>query len=182
MARSGYSRLTINDVTRVAGVSKVTFYEFFDDKLSAVRAAHEEIFEPYFASITEVCELPHQWPVRVTTAIGDTLAFASTEPARAQLLTVQAVAQSADLAKRVIESTDRLAELLSSGRSLNTAAAELPSLTEKALIGGISAIVYSHLVQDESERLPELKRQLAELTLLPYVGSELAAQIAVEQA
>ena len=181
MAGRGFARLTIDDVVEVAGVSRETFYEHFGDKFDAVLAAHREVFEPFYGSITRICEQSQTWPVGVTTAIGTTLDFATDQPERAQLLTVETFSQNAAIAREVLESTDRLAELLSSGRRLNEDAALLPALTEKALIGGISTIVFSHLVAGEAERLPRLKRELAEFALLPYVGPVLAARVAAEQ-
>jgi len=181
MASRSFARLTVDDVVAAAGVPQETFYEHFEDKFDAVLAAHREVFEPFFDSITLVCEESGTWPLGVTTAIGTTLDFASDQPERAQLLTVETFSQNADVAREVLESTDRLAELLSNGRRLNERAAQLPALTEKALIGGISSIVYTHLVHGRTDRLGQLKRQLAEFTLLPYVGPELAARIALEQ-
>jgi AcrR family transcriptional regulator len=176
MARHGYAAMTIAQIVAAAGVSRAAFYSNFETKLDAVLAAHEAIFERFFASISQVCEQPGEWPIRVTTAIGAALDYASDQPDRAQLLTVEAITLNVEVARQVLDSTNRLAELLSSGRRVNAAAPTLPILTEKALIGGISAIVYSHLVRGEAERLPELKRELAEIALLPFVGPELAAQ------
>ena len=181
MSGRGFARLTVNDIVVAAGVPRETFYEHFEDKFEAVLAAHREVFEPFYHSITQVCEQSRTWPVGVTTAIGTTLDFATDQPERAQLLTVETFSQNAAVAREVLESTDRLAELLSSGRRLNEDAAQLPALTEKALVGGISSIVFSHLAAGEAEHLPQLKRQLAEFTLLPYLGPALAARVAAEQ-
>jgi AcrR family transcriptional regulator len=182
MARYGYAELTIAQIAAAAGVSRSTFYENFANKLEAVLVAHEAVFEPFFDSISQVCGLPREWPVRVTTAIGAALDYARNQPHHAQLLTVEAITQNAEVARRVLDSTDRLAELLSGGRRFTPGASELPALTEKAVVGGISAIVYRRLVDGEPERLPELKRELAEITLLPFLGPQLAARIAAEQA
>jgi AcrR family transcriptional regulator len=182
MARHGYAELTVAHIVTSAGVSRPVFYEYFANKLEAVLAAHDAVFEPFYATITEVCGLPRAWPAKVTLAIGHALEYASDQPDRAQLLTVEAITQNAALASKVLESSNRLAELLSSGRQLSPAASSLPALTEKAVVGGISAIVNTHLVSGESERLLELKRELTEITLLPFLGPEQAAQIAKEQA
>jgi AcrR family transcriptional regulator len=181
LAEKGFVRFTTDDVVKAAGLPPETFYEHFPDKLAAVLVAHQEVFEPFFRSITMICQTPRTWPVRVTTAIGTTLEFATDQPDRAQLLTVEAFTQNAEVAREVLESTDRLARLLSNGRRLSEAAAQLPALTEKALVGAISSIVYSHLLQGEAAQLPSLKRPLAEFILLPYVGPSLAARVAAEQ-
>jgi AcrR family transcriptional regulator len=179
MARYGYREMTVAHVLAAAGVSRETFYENFETKLEAVLVAHEAVFEPFFASLNQACEEAADWPAGVTTAIGAALDYASDQPDRAQLLTVEAVTLNAEVAQQVLDSTNRLAELLSGGRRLN--AATLPLLTEKALVGGIAAVVNSHLIRGEAAQLPQLKRELAEFTLLPFLGPELASEIASER-
>lgn len=180
MAEHGYAELTVAHVIAEAGVSRSIFYENFPDKLEAVLAAHRAVFARLFDLITQVCDIPREWPDRVAIAIGVALDFAAERPAQAKLLTVEAVGQSVELARQVLDASDQLAELLSGGRQLSPDAAQLPNLTEKALVGAISGIVADRLSNGESEALAALKPQLAELTLLPYVGASEAARVAVE--
>jgi AcrR family transcriptional regulator len=178
LAEHGYASLTIEHVVALASVSRDAFDRHFPDKQGAVQVAHETIFKRFMGSIANSCEARHEWPFRVVAAIGVALDFAAKDPAQAQLLTVEAVAPNPQLARRVLGSLDRLAALLGEGRRQRPAAAQLPALTEKAQVGAIASIVAGCLMNGEHERLPELKAQLAEFVLLPYIGAAEAARVA----
>jgi AcrR family transcriptional regulator len=178
MAEYGYSRLTVEHVIAAAGVSRATFYQHFDNKQQAVLAAHDVVFERYLGALLRSCNGAGEWPLKIKAAIATTLAFAAAEPEQAQLLSLDALASDVEVTSRVLASTDHLASLLSAGRRYNPRGAELPALTEKALVGAVSAIVAGRLMNGESESLPELEPQIVELVLLPYLGAEEASRVA----
>ena len=178
LAEHGYSALAVEHVIEAAGVSREAFDRHFPDKEGAVLVAHEIAFKRLMESIAEVCESRHEWPFRVSAAIGAALDFAVAEPEQAQLLTVETVATEPQLARRVLASLDRLADLLGEGRRQRAAAAQLPALTEQAQVGAVASIVAGCLANGEADRLPGLKAELTELTLLPYIGAAEAAHVA----
>jgi AcrR family transcriptional regulator len=178
MAEHGYSRLTVEHVIAAAGVSRTTFYEHFDNKQQAVLVAHDIVFERYLGALLRSCNGAGEWPLKVKAAIATTIAFAVEEPEQAQLLALDALAADVNVTSRVLASTDHLAALLSAGRQYNPRGAELPALTEKALVGAVSAIVAGRLMNGEPEALPELEPQLVELILIPYLGHEEATRVA----
>jgi hypothetical protein len=145
----------------------------------AALAAHEAVSERFFAAIQDACHSSRLWPLQVSAAVAVALEFAAAEPTAARLLTVEAVSQDPAVARRVLESSDRLAQMLSSGRCISPAAAQLPALTEKALIGAAFAIVSTRLQREETRHLAELHPQLVELLLRPYLGAELASRAAL---
>lgn len=174
----GYGGLSVEHVIVAAGVSRTIFYNHFANRQEAVLAAHDLIFERFVGLIVRACNTEHLWPAKVKAAIGATLEFAAAEPEQAQLLTLDALAGDVEVARRVLDSSDHLAGLLSVGRRESVRAQGLPSLTEKALIGAISATIASRLLNGDPERLPELGPQLVELTLMPYIGAVEAARMA----
>jgi TetR/AcrR family transcriptional regulator len=178
MAEHGYARLTVEHVISTAGVSRTTFYEQFENKQQAVLAAHDVVFERYLAALLRACNGEQEWPLKIKASIATTVAFAMEEPEQAQLLALDSLAGDAEVASRVLASTDHLAGLLSAGRQYNPRGAELPALTEKALVGAVSAIVAGRLMNGEPESLPELEPQIVELILIPYLGAEEASRVA----
>jgi AcrR family transcriptional regulator len=178
MAEHGYARLTVEHVIAAAGVSRATFYEHFDNKQQAVLAAHDVVFERFLGALLRSCNGAAEWPLKVKAAIHTTLAFALAEPEQAQLLALDALAGDANVTSRVLASSDHLAALLSAGRQYNPRGPELPALTEKALVGAVSAIVAGRLMNGEPETLPELEPQLVELILIPYLGPGEASRVA----
>jgi hypothetical protein len=145
---------------------------------AAALAAHDAVFERFFAAIRHSCRGSRLWPLQVSAAVTVALEFAAAEPAAARLLTVDAITQDPALARHVLRSSDRLAQMLRSGRAISPAAAQLPALTEKALIGAAFAIASARLRSEKIHGLADLHPQLVELLLAPYVGAELATRAA----
>jgi AcrR family transcriptional regulator len=178
MAERGFARLTVEHIIAAAGVSRTTFYEHFDNKQDAVLFAHDVVFERFLSVLLRACNSEQEWPRKAKAAIGAALAFAAADPEQAQLLVIDALAADVEVTSRVLASNDHLASLLSAGREYSPRGAELPPLTEKAVVGAVSGIVAGRLMSGEAERLPELEPQLVEIVLLPYIGAEEASRLA----
>lgn len=180
LAERGYARFTVEDVIAVAGVSRKTFYDHFENKQEAVAVAHDVVFQRFLTTLLRACDSEREWPRKVKASIRATLEFAAVDPAQAQLLVLDALAADVEVTSRVLASNDHLASLLSAGRQHSPRGAELPPLTEKAIVGAVSGIVAGRLLNGEAEQLPELEHQLVEIVLMPYIGAEEAARLAEE--
>lgn len=178
IAEHSYRNLTVGQVIAAAGVSRATFYKNFENGEEAVLAAHEAIFERFLGLVFRACNAAPEWPFKVRSVIEATLDYAAAEPAQVGLLTLDPLSADVEMAQQVLASTEHLAALLSRGRSLGEEAAALPELTEKSVIGALTAIVSSRIASGEAERLPELAPQLVELALTPYVGAAEAKRVA----
>jgi AcrR family transcriptional regulator len=177
LAEHRYGSLTVEHVIEEAGISRRTFYDNFANKEEAVLVAHDVIFERFLGTLVRACNSEQEWPLKVRAALAAALEFAAAEPGQAQLLTLDALASNVEIAQRVLDANEHLASLLGAGRRISERAANLPQLTEKALIGAITAIVASRLMNDEAEVLPDLLPELVELTLIPYLGVEEAKRL-----
>ncbi len=178
LAEHGYRNLTVAHVIAVAGVSRATFYKNFENAEEAVLAAHEAIFERFLGLVFRACNAALEWPFKVRSVIEAALEYAAAEPAQVGLLTLDPLAADVEMAQRVLASSEHLAALLSRGRAAGEAAVELPELTEKSVVGALTAIVSSRIANGEAQRLPELAPQLVELALTPYVGAAEAKRVA----
>lgn len=178
LAEHGFSEISVAHVIGAAGVSRSTFYANFENKEEAILVAHEVIFERFLGLVFRACNAASEWPFKVKSVIEAALEYAATEPAQVGILTLDALSANVEMAQQVLASTDHMAALLSRGRSLSKEATGLPELTEKSVIGAITAIVSSRIANGEAEQLPELAPQLVELTLTPYVGAAEAKRVA----
>ncbi len=178
IAEHGYRNLTVGHVIAAAGVSRATFYANFENAEEAVLVAHEAIFERFLGLVFRACNAASEWPFKVRSVIEAALDYAAAEPAQIGLLTLDALSAGVEMAQRVLTSAEHLAALLSRGRALNEEAAALPELTEKSVVGALTAIVSSRIANGEAKRLPELAPQLVELALTPYVGAAEAKRVA----
>jgi AcrR family transcriptional regulator len=165
-------------VIEAAGVSRATFYKNFSNAQEAVVVAHEAIFERFLGLVFRACNVASEWPFKVKSVIEATLDYAAAEPAQVGLLALDPLSADVEMTQRVLASTEHLAALLGRGRALSEEAATLPELTEKSVIGALTAIASSRIANDEAERLPELAPQLVELALTPYVGAAEAKRVA----
>ncbi|HSS43441.1 MAG TPA: TetR/AcrR family transcriptional regulator [Solirubrobacterales bacterium] len=170
MAEAGYAGLTVDRIIALARISRGTFYREFANRREAAIGAHEQIFERFFASLVAACRTEDQWADKVKAAIGATLEFAAAEPAQAQVLATGMLAADLDLTRRVRDSYDRLAKLLSQGRRECPGAASLPQVTEQFLIGAIAAVLARQLISEGSSQLVGMHTELTQLTLIPYLG------------
>lgn len=177
IAEHSYRNLTVGHVIAAAGISRATFYKNFENGEEAVLAAHEAIFERFLGLVFRACNAASEWPFKVRSVIEATLDYAAAEPAQVGLLTLDPLSANVEMTQQVLASTEHLAALLSRGRALSEEAA-LPELTEKSVVGALTAIVSSRIANGEAERLPELAPQLVELALTPYVGAAEAKRVA----
>jgi AcrR family transcriptional regulator len=173
----GYGDLTVGRVIAAAGISRSTFYVHFANKREAVLAAHDSIFERFFAAVTAACGGRAKWPVKVSAAIGATVDFAVSRPEEAQILSIGWLIADPALAGPISGSHDRLVALLRGVRAQSPNSAGLPDCTEEFLVAGIAAIVARHLVTGNAGQLRLLQPDLVELTLLPYYGAGEAARL-----
>lgn len=178
IAEHGFGGLTIEDVTGRAGVSRDAFHAAFPNREAAVEAAHEVVVESFRSQLAMACEAQSGWPLKVKVGIGFALDYAAASPACARFLTLESLSANREIALRTTEARDQLARLLATGRRETPGGANLPSLTEQMLIGGLIGIISLQLGAGEAKRLPELAPQLVHLTLMPYLGAEEAAKVA----
>jgi AcrR family transcriptional regulator len=178
LAERGYSATSVQHVIEGAGISRATFYAYFDNKRDCVIAAHEETFERLTARIFRACAGQRQWPLKVKAAIADVLAFVGEDPERARLLILDTLAADLEVARRVLDSNAHLASLLYAGRRHSTDARLQSDLTEEAIIGAISSIASGRLLAGRP--LDDLEPQLVTFALTPYIGSAEAERIAAE--
>ena len=178
LGEHGYGRLTVARVIDAAGVSRTTFYQHFDNKQSAVLAAHEDAFERLLCLVLRACDAQQEWPLKLKASIGATLRFAAEEPDRARLLTLGALSADRTIGRRLIASRDHFAVLLAAGRRHSTLGLPPTEITERALIGGIASLIAARLTDGDPAALPDLEPQLVELVLTQYLGAREAARIA----
>lgn len=177
-AEVGYRDLSVEGVFARAAISEPSLRAEFTDKLTLVETAQEDLFERFLARLMRVCAAQSSWPLKVKVGVGVTLDSAVASQAAARFLLVDSLGINRKTMERALESRDRLASLLGAGRSETIYGSTLPGITEQVLVAGLTGVIAARVVGDEAEHLPGLAPQLVELILLPYLGSEAAAEVA----
>lgn len=141
-----------------------------------------QAFEAAFARLQVAVEnasaQKHEWPAKTAAAVAATLEFAASDPEAAQLLTNEALARGAEGISRHERVIAYAADQLASGRALRPENAQLPDITERALVGGLVMLVAQRLDQDRLGDLPRATPEMIEFVLTPYVGADEARRFA----
>lgn len=171
----GYSAVSVADITARARVSRLTFYELFDNKLDCVLAAQRAALGRLRELITRAYEAEPSWGEGVAAALVAVLGFAAAAPEEANLLWISTAGEP-ELAARGRAALGELEAAMRSARG-EQGPSEL-TLREQAAIGGTAAVIGAKLLAGETEFGPELREELIRLILAPYLGEEEAKTIA----
>jgi AcrR family transcriptional regulator len=178
VAARGYAATSVERVIERAGVSRGTFYAHFTNRRECLLAAHGAIFERFIALVGEECAKQTMWEEKVAAVIGVAVGLAVQAPEEARLLAFDTIAVDGEAARQGLAAAERLAQMLRSGRQHHPQSAELPEVTERALVGAVASAVSWRLLTGESPA--GLEPELVHLVLTPYVGAAAAARQAAK--
>jgi hypothetical protein len=150
------------------------------------RAQHPDgfadAFEPAFARlqirVETACASAVNWRLGVASGIRAALAFAAADPATAQVLTNEAMADGRAGFARYDRMIEHFAAALLPGRAERPEGDQLPQITEKTMVGGVAMLVAQRLSFDRQAELPELASEAIQFVLTPYLGATEARRVA----
>ncbi len=175
IAARGCAGTSIEAIVKAAGVSSVTFYEFFDSKEECFvaafdRAVEEAAEELARAAAGDPAAGGLSWPEQIATGIRALTGLVAAEQERARLCLVEAQAGGPELSARFEQALDRVAAKLRQGRTLDTAPADLPTTHEEATAGALAWLLRERLETDDAGELEALYPELIDIALAPYLG------------
>jgi AcrR family transcriptional regulator len=167
----GYAHVTVKDITDHAGVSRRTFYDLFTDKEECFLAAYDVLLARVWDRIDAAYSHGHrEWPERIATALATLIKLYVTEPDFARLLTVDVMSAGEVALARRDAALNQFAVFFEAGAAGLPPAMAGQDLLVQAVIGGLSEILYAHIVERQVERLPEILPELLYCVLVPYIG------------
>lgn len=175
-AERGYAETRVVDVINVAGVSRKTFYELFDDKQACFLAAFEVALAMLFDVTTSGFEAPGDasWATRVRYGLAAFLRIIAERPAAARFCIVEIQAAGPKALARRDAAIRQFTHFIEAGRS--EASSELPGLTSLALVGGVYEFLYSEILHGATAQLPTRLPDLMYWVTQPFLGPEGAAE------
>jgi len=169
IATGGCAGTSIEAIVKAAGVSSVTFYEFFEGKEECFVAAFDRAVELAAVEIEEAVE-GLTWPEQISTGLRVVLAGVAADPDRARLCLVEAQTGGPELSAHFEAALDRVATRLREGRALGTAPPDLPVTHEEATAGALAWLVRERLERGGEDGVEVLYPQLVDIALAPYLG------------
>jgi len=185
IARHGVAGTSIEALVKAAGVSTVTFYEFFADKEEcfvgafdrAVEAAAGELEaaasgEPGGPIAGDGAAGALTWPEQIATGLRALIALIAAEPERARLCLVGAQTGGPGLSIHFEAALDRVAAKLRQGRALDSAPADLPATHEEATAGALAWLLRERIEAGGAGELEALYPELIDIALAPYLEGD----------
>ncbi len=176
-AERGIAGTSIEALVKEAGVSSVTFYEFFDGKEECFAAAFDRVVEAAaldlaVAAAGDPAAGGLTWSEEVATGLRALIGLIDAAPARARLCLVAAQTGGPELSIRFDALLDRVAAKLREGRALETAPPDLPATQEEAMAGALAWLLRERLeAGGGGDGLEALYPELIDVALGPYLGN-----------
>lgn len=178
VAERGFRETTIADVSAAAGVSRRTFYVYFETKEEAALTAFDEIAAYLRESAAEAAAKEREWPRIVAARLRGGLAALAANPDLARFSLIAPPRAGGRLGEHHRAAVERALAGLTAGMPAPPSVQPPSEAVQQSLVGGVAAIVVERVEAGEGESLEELLPDLAELFLSPFVGRAEAARAA----
>jgi AcrR family transcriptional regulator len=172
---AGYGALTVRDVIARAGVSRRTFYEYFDNKEQAFLAAYDLVVSRLASDVAASSTVGDTWSQRVGLGLATFLDRLARDPALAHLCVVEILAAGRPALAGRAAAMEAFRAFLEPGLAEAPEGLPVPALAAETAIGGAYEVVYSVVLQGRTADLPGMLPELLEIVLLPFVGAHAAA-------
>jgi AcrR family transcriptional regulator len=166
VAEIGYQEATIRKILDRARISKITFYELFDNKEQCFLAAYDDALRQVFARVERACEAEAQAPPaqRLDAGLDALLGFLAEEPDIARLCVVEVLAAGPVGRGRRAATMDRFAAMMESFLAEARPDRDLGPIAARALVGGAEEVIFGAIERNDPN-LPDLASEIAETQL-----------------
>ena len=178
---AGYAAMSIEDIIGTAALSRGTFYDYFPNKEAAFLSAVDSVTDELLARLRAAYGSADGFAAGVRDGLAAFLQFLADEPAYADVLIVEVLAAGPGPVARRNEVMNTFAELIRRGAEQLPSRRHPPALAAETVIGGISEVVFSRVLEGQTAELPSLLGDLTYSLLLPFLGHEQAKREAAKR-
>jgi AcrR family transcriptional regulator len=176
VAAKGYPATTIADIAAAASISQTTFYEHFDGKAEALRAALDSSGAQVLAAVLPPIKRTEDWRVALRVGFEELCGFLASEPAFASLRCVEVYGAGPEaIAGRDTAGMLLIADLVGPAYEDGLQASQLAI---EASAGAIYGVLFEGVRSGDAADLPRLAPFLTYFALAPFIGAEQACDIA----
>lgn len=174
VAAHGYHDTTISQIAAAAGVSRRTFYSYFESKEDCFLATFGLIEEHLVEVMSEAGASINAWPAKVMAQLAVMLEELAANPDLVRFALIAPPGAGGPFLDRYRLFLEGLVAVVADERPAR--AKEANEGAELAMAGGLAALIVAKVSAGEGERLPDLLPELTELVLTPYIGHRRAAK------
>jgi AcrR family transcriptional regulator len=176
LAYHGYEDTKITDIVELAGISRPTFYEYFEGKEQCFAAAYDDGVERLVDAVEVAVEGGSDWAGGLSAGLRAGLDFLAASPPLAHLLLVESLAASRPARLEHERTLERLAAALRPPPSESVGGVALTGTaltaeTGRLLAGGLASHLSGRVLAGEAERLPESHDLLLPYLLAPFLAA-----------
>jgi AcrR family transcriptional regulator len=176
----GYHETTITQIAAAAGVSRRTFYGYFNSKEECFLETYDQIAAHLCEAAREAAGSQSEWPAQVAARFGAALDVYSTNPQLARFTLAVPPRAGGEVSAHYRRALDgALAELVEGIPPGSPIRVPSPAV-QHSLIGGAASLIVQKLEAGEGARIRELGPDLVELFLTPFIGRADAGLVADE--
>jgi AcrR family transcriptional regulator len=172
IAQRGYQAVRILDLTKLARVSRPTFYSLYADKEELFLAAYDEIAKRTASTIMEAYQTQGSPGERLRRAMRAFAELAAAEPEAVSLMVLGAFGAGPKALERRNRTLQALEQSIGASRSAvarsaakkahkSAVATDQTDLTVKVILGGIREVTAARLRRGQAGALPALADELA---------------------
>jgi AcrR family transcriptional regulator len=173
-ARHGEGGVTVSRVIELAGVSRQTFFEHFEDRNDCISEMLEEIVAVATVRVRAAYATRRAWPDRIRAGMLALLELLDEEPELARVCVSRAVAVGLGRLTRRRDLLSELVPVLEQGRDHAPAAHRPPDRAATYVIGGTLGMIHARLRGSDEPTLVDLLDPLMGMVVLPYLGETAA--------
>jgi hypothetical protein len=182
LGESWPGEVDLEKVLAEAGISAAEFRAEYPDLEACAMAAYEGLTRRFDTVVRNACRdaaatlgrSTSSWPGRVRYGLEAVLAAIAANPRLARALALGFPALGSEAQRRHHAFVESFAPMLTEGRQLAEAAAELPRELETFALGAVDAIVFERIASGRADELPRMAPEILFSLLTPFLGPERA--------
>lgn len=176
VSERGFRETTVTDIAAAAGVSRRTFYTYFQTKEECFLATFDLFEEHLFAAIAAAEPAKPRWTEQVRARVGALLALLGENPDLVRFALIAPPAAGGNLVERNRGLLERLVEALAAGAPGGRGFSTPTEVQREAMAGALAAVLAGRV--EAREAIAGAMPELVELVLAPFVGRRRAGAAA----
>jgi AcrR family transcriptional regulator len=165
VARHGFADTTLRELVSLAGVSKSTFYEHFENKQDCFLATFDFIGLEVERRVDEAVDWPSDLREKIAAGIAAAFTVIAEEQAAASLVTVESLTLGAAAVPHRERASAHFEELIRRSFDESPSPHRVTALTVRGIVAGIRNTAYHHLREGRGGELPAAAAPIVEWIL-----------------